>query len=113
MKIFSCIAKENIRTCSSKHLILVCNAIFSDRRKSISINSDLFDIIGVNDGDCVISGFMGVSNMLNLCVDADSDNNFGVGGGNDCDRPDQIVGDTSSTASVPTALSDTKQYGLK
>ena len=77
--------------------------IFSDRRKSISINSDLFDITGVLDEHCFISGFMGVSNMLNLVAAAASDNNFGVVGGNICDEADEIVGDTSSSASVSTA----------
>ena len=77
--------------------------IFSDRRKSISINSDLFDITGVLDEHCVISGFMGVSNMLNLVAAAASDNNFGVVGGNICDEADEIGGDTSSSASVSTA----------
>ena len=77
--------------------------IFSDRRKSISINSDLFDITGVLDEHCVISDFMGVSNMLNLVAAAASDNNFGVVGGNICDEADEIVGDTSSSASVSTA----------
>ena len=94
---------KNVDTRSSKHLILFCNAIFSDPRKFISINSDLCDIIGVLDEHCVISGFMGVSNMLNLGAAADSDNNFGVVGGNICDETDEIVGDTSSPASIPTA----------
>ena len=45
-----------------------------------------------------------VLNMLNLGAAADSDNNFGVvGGGNICDENDEIVGDTSLSASVPTA----------
>ena len=95
--------KENIHNCSSKHLILFCYRIFSDRRKSIFINSDLFDIIGVLDEHCVISGFMGVSNMLNLGGAADSDNDFGVVVGNICDETDEISGDTSSSASVSTA----------
>ena len=76
----------------------------SDQRKSISLNSDLFHIIGVLDEYCVISGFMGVSNMVNLgAAAADSDNNSGVGGGNISDEVDEIVGDTNSYASVPTA----------
>ena len=95
--------KENIHTCSFKYLILFCNVIFFDWRKSISINSDLFDIIGVLDEHCVISGFMGVSNMLNLGGAADSDNDFGVVVGNICDETDEISGDTSSSASVSTA----------
>ena len=88
-------------TCSSKHLILLCNVIFFDGRESISINSDLSDIIGVLDEHCVISGFMGVSNMLNLGAAADAYSNFGVDGGNICDQADEIVGDTSLSASVP------------
>ena len=63
----------------------------------------MFDIIGVLDEHCVISGFMGVSNMLNLGAAADSDKNFGVVGGYICDEADEIAGDTSSSASVPTA----------
>ena len=84
-------------------MILFCNVIFSDQRESIYIDSDLFDMIGVLDEHCVISGFMGVSNMLNLGAAADSDNNFDVVGGNICDEADEIVGDTSSSASVRTA----------
>ena len=99
----SCTIKENIHTCSSKHLILFCNVIFSNWRKSISINSDLFNIIGVLVERCVISGFMGVLNMLNLGAAADCGNNFDVGGGNICDKAAEIVIDTSSSASVPTA----------
>ena len=95
--------KENVHTCSFKYLILFCNVIFSDMRKSISINSHLFDINGVLDGHCVISGFMRVSNMLNLGAAADSDNDFGVVVGNICDEDDEIVGDTSLSASVSTA----------
>ena len=95
--------KENIHACFSKHLIIFCNLIFSDWTKSIFINSDLFDIIGVLDEHCVISGFMGVSNMLNLGAAADSDNTFGVVGGNTCDEVHEVVGYTSSSASVPTA----------
>ena len=95
--------KEKLRTCSSKHLILFCNVIFSDQRESIYINSDLFDMIGVLGKHCVISGFMGVSNMLNLGAAADSDNNFDLVGGNICDEADEIGGDTSSSASVRTA----------
>ena len=41
--------------------------------------------------------------MLNLGAAADSDNNFGVGSGNICDEADEIVGDTSSSPSVPSA----------
>ena len=44
-----------------------------------------------------------VLNMLNLGAAADSDNNFGVVGGNICDENDETVGDTSLSASVPTA----------
>ena len=44
-----------------------------------------------------------VLNMLNLGAAADSGNNFGVVGGNICDENDEIVGDTSLSASVPTA----------
>ena len=97
----SCTIKENIRTCSSKHLILLYNVIFFDWKKSISINSDLSDIIGVLEEHCVISGFMGVSNMLNLGAAADSYSKFGIDGGNICDQADEIVGDTSFSASVP------------
>ena len=99
----SCTIKENIHTCSSKHLILFCNVIFSNWRKSISINSDLFNIIGVLVERCVISGFMGVLNMLNLGAAADCGNSFDVGGGNICDEGDEIVGETISSASVATA----------
>ena len=60
-------------------------------------------MIGVLDEHCVISGFMGVSNMLNLGAAADSDNNFDLVGGNICDEADEIGGDTSSSASVRTA----------
>ena len=67
-----------MHTCSSKYLILFCYVIFSDWRKSISINSDLFDIIGLLDEHYVMYGFMGISNMLNLGAAADSDNNFGL-----------------------------------
>ena len=83
VKLFiSGIIKKIYIICSSKHLILFCNVTFSDRRKSISINSGLSDIIGVLDEHCVISAFMGVSNMLNLGATADAYNNFGVGCGN-------------------------------
>ena len=41
--------------------------------------------------------------MLNLGAAADSDNNFGVVGGNICDEADDIFGDTSSSVSVPVA----------
>ena len=88
-------------TCSSKHLILLCNVIFFDWSESISINSDLSDIIGVLDEHCVIYGFMGVSNMLNFGAAADAYSKFGVDGGNICDQADEIVGDTSLSASVP------------
>ena len=54
-----------------------------------------------------------VLNMLNLGAAADSDNNFGVVGGNICDENDEIVGDTSLSASVPTAQSDSEQYEQK
>ena len=57
----------------------------------------------VVDEHCVISGFMEVLNMLNLGAAADCGNNFDVGGGNTCDEADEIVIDTSSSASVPTA----------
>ena len=46
---------------------------------------------------------MGVSKMLNLSAAGDSDNTFGVVGGNTCDEVHEIVGYTSSSASVPTA----------
>ena len=46
---------------------------------------------------------MGSSNMLNLGTAADSANTFGVFGGNTCDEVHEIVGYTSSSASVPTA----------
>ena len=46
---------------------------------------------------------MEVLNMLNLGAAADCGNNFDVGGGNTCDEADEIVIDTSSSASVPTA----------
>ena len=46
---------------------------------------------------------MGVLNMLNLGAAADCGNNFDVGGGNICDKAAEIVIDTSSSASVPTA----------
>ena len=59
------------------------------------------DIIGVLEEHCVISGFMGVSNMLNLGAAADSYSKFGIDGGNICDQADEIVGDTSFSASVP------------
>ena len=59
------------------------------------------DIIGVLGEHCVISGFIGVSNMLNLGAAADAYSNFGVDGGNICDQADETVGDTSSSASVP------------
>ena len=95
--------KENIHTCFSKHLIIFCNVIFSDWKKSIFINSDFFDIVGLLDEHCVISGFMGASNMLNIGTTADSANTFGVFGGNTCDEVHEIVGYTSSSASVPTA----------
>ena len=84
-------------------MIIFCNVIFSDWKISIFINSELFDIIGVVDEPCVISGFMGVSKMLNLSAAGDSDNTFGVVGGNTCDEVHEIVGYTSSSASVPTA----------
>ena len=84
-------------------MILFSNAMFSYRRKSISINSDLFDIIAVLDEHCVISGFVKVLNMLNIGATAVSDNNFGAGGRNICDEAYEIVGDTSSSASVLTA----------
>ena len=48
----------------------------------------MFDITGVLDEHCVISGFMGVSNMLNLVAASASDNNFGVVGGYICDEAD-------------------------
>ena len=51
--------------------------------------------------------------MLNLGATADSDNNSDVVGGNICDEADEIVGDTSSSASVRTAWSDTEQYEQK
>ena len=101
--------KENTHTCSSKHLILFCNAIFYEWRKSISINSDLFDIIGLLDEHYVKSGFMGVSNTVNLGAATDSENNFGVVAGNISDEADEIAHGTSSSASVPTE-SDTEQY---
>ena len=63
----------------------------------------MFDIIGILDEPCVISGFVRVSNMLNLGAAADSDNNFDVVGGNICDEADDIFGDTSSSVSVPVA----------
>ena len=77
--------------------------MFSYRRKSISINSDLFDITAVLDEHCVISGFVKVLNMLNIDSTAVSDNNFGAGGRNICDEAYEIVGDTSLSASVATA----------
>ena len=40
--------------------------------------------------------------MLNFGAAADSENNFIVVGGSICDEADEIVGDTSSSASVPT-----------
>ena len=46
--------KEYIHTCFSKHLIIFCNVIFSDWKKSIFINSDFFDIVGLLDEHCVI-----------------------------------------------------------
>ena len=104
--------KENTHTCSSKHLILFCNAIFSEWRKSISINSDLFDIIGLLDEHYVKSGFMGVSNTVNLGAATDSDNNSGVVAGYISDEADEIAHGTSSSASVPTE-SDTEQYKQK
>ena len=45
---------------------------------------------------------MGVFNMLNLGAAANCGNKFDVGGGNICDEADEIVIDTSSSASVPT-----------
>ena len=83
--------KENTHTCSSKHLILFCNAIFSEWRKSISINSDLFDIIGLLDEHYVKSGFMGVSNTVNLGAATDSDNNSGVVAGNISDEAMKLL----------------------
>ena len=59
------------------------------------------DIIGVLGEHCVISGFMGVSNMLNLGAAADAYSNFGVDGCNIWDQADEIVGDTTLSASVP------------
>ena len=41
--------------------------------------------------------------MLNLGAAADCNNNLGVSGGNICDEADEIVGDTSSSASITTA----------
>ena len=88
-------------------MIFFCNVIFSERRKSISINSDLFDIIGLLDEHCVKSGFMGVSNTINVGAATDSDNNFGVVAGNISDEADEIAHGASSSASVPTE-SDTE-----
>ena len=39
--------------------------------------------------------------MLNLGAAADSYSKFGIDGGNICDQADEIVGDTSFSASVP------------
>ena len=78
--------------------------------KSISINSDLFNIIGVLNEHCVICISMGVSNMVSLGAAADSDKKVGFVGGNICDEVDEIFGDTSLSESVPTASSDTDQY---
>ena len=63
----------------------------------------MFDIIWVLDEHYVTFGFMGISSMLNTGATADSDNNFCVAGGNISEEADKIVGDTSSSASVPTA----------
>ena len=63
----------------------------------------MFDIIGVLDEHCVESGFIEVSNMLNLGPAADSDNNFGVGGGNICDEAEHY--ELKSTGPGPAMFS--------